>query len=113
MGRQYFVTFTYMSRYQKSQCWCTPIFGISRLNIAATNNILLISAGKHTNIGIDHRYQLIPIMDLRCYNRSFSSSAVDGMFRQCQQPSPPGHQLPSHHHPPQMGWHQCRHRGRP
>jgi hypothetical protein len=50
------------------------IFGIGRLNTAATNNILLILAGKPTNIGIDYCYQPIPIMDPRCYNRSFSSS---------------------------------------
>jgi hypothetical protein len=47
------------------------IFGISRLNTAATSNILLVSAGKPTNIGISHCYQPIPIMDQRCYNRLF------------------------------------------
>jgi hypothetical protein len=31
----------------------------------------LVSAGKPTNIGIGYCYQLISIMDPRCYNRSF------------------------------------------
>jgi hypothetical protein len=48
-----------------------PIFGIDHLNTTATNNILLISTGKSTNIGIDYCYQPIPIMNPRCYNISF------------------------------------------
>jgi hypothetical protein len=49
-----------------------PIFGIGHLNTTATNNILLVSAGKPTNIGIDYCYQPISIMNPRCYNRLFS-----------------------------------------
>jgi hypothetical protein len=82
MGRQYFVTATYMGRYKKSQYWCrpvkkpipkrTPIFDINCLNIAATNNILLVSAGKSTNISIGYCYWLIPIINLKYCNRYFN-----------------------------------------
>jgi hypothetical protein len=47
------------------------MFRIGRLNTADTNNGLLVSSGKPTIIGIGYCYQPTPIMDLRCYNKSF------------------------------------------
>jgi hypothetical protein len=44
---------------------------LTRLNTAATNNILLVSTGKPTNIDIGYCYQAILIMDPRYYNRLF------------------------------------------
>jgi hypothetical protein len=47
------------------------ILGIDRLNPADTNNGLLTSVGKSTIIGIGYCYQVIQIIDLRCYGKSF------------------------------------------
>jgi hypothetical protein len=47
------------------------IFRIGRLKTADTNNGLLVSGGKSTIIDIGYCYQPTPIMDLRCYNKSF------------------------------------------
>jgi hypothetical protein len=69
MGQQYFVTATYMAGIKNHNIGVgplkrailksTPIFDISRLNTAAANNILLVSAGKPTNISIGYCYQPI------------------------------------------------------
>jgi hypothetical protein len=48
-----------------------PIFRIGQLKTADTNNGLLVSGGKSTIIGIGYCYQPTPIMDPRCYNKSF------------------------------------------
>jgi hypothetical protein len=47
------------------------MFRIGQLNTANTNNGLLVSDGKPNIIGIGYGYQPTPIMDLRCYNKSF------------------------------------------
>jgi hypothetical protein len=57
----------------------TPIFAISHLKTAATNNLLLVSTGKLTIISIGYCYQLISIMNLKCYNKPFFSSG-SGVF---------------------------------
>jgi hypothetical protein len=48
-----------------------PMFRIVRLNKVDTNNRLLVSGGKSIIIGIGYCYQPTPIMDPRCYNKSF------------------------------------------
>jgi hypothetical protein len=47
------------------------IFRIDQLKTADVNNGLLVSGGKSTIIDINYCYQLTPIMDSRCYNKSF------------------------------------------
>jgi hypothetical protein len=47
------------------------MFRIGRLNTTDTNNGLLVSGGKPTIIGIGYYYQPTPIINLRCYNKSF------------------------------------------
>jgi hypothetical protein len=49
----------------------TPIFGISQLNPADTNNGFFVSAGMPTISGIGYCYQPIPIINPRCYDKSF------------------------------------------
>jgi hypothetical protein len=51
------------------------IFGIGRLKTTVTNNLLLVSADKSIIISIDYYYQLITIINSKCYNKSFFSRA--------------------------------------
>jgi hypothetical protein len=70
-----------MGRYKKLQYYCRPlkmpipkitlIFGIDRLKTADTNNVLLISVDNSIIISIDYCYQLMPIINLICYNKLF------------------------------------------
>jgi hypothetical protein len=53
-----------------------PIFRIYRLKTADINNELLVSGDKSTIIDIDYCLQPTPIINLRCYNKSFSSSVI-------------------------------------